>query len=78
MSTPEQWAFADNPDSERWTGPYATKHEAITEALSYYGDPDDGHKPCVALCRPVKDEDDDVQEGWTFMVEGEPELIDFS
>ena len=72
-----QWAFASDPESEHWSGPFATKHEAIVEALAHYGDPEDGFKPCVSECRPVRPEDD-AEEEWTFICTGEIEVIDFS
>lgn len=72
-----QWAFAPDPESEHWCGPFATKHEAIVEALAHYGDQEDGFKPCVSPCRPIRPEDDGEEE-WTFICEGPVEIIDFS
>lgn len=74
--TPQQWAFADHPESEHWRGPFATKHEAISEALGHYGDPEDGFKPCVSHCRPVRPEDEIGDEDWTFLCVGPVEVID--
>lgn len=78
MSTePQQWAFANHPDSEHWNGPHATKDEAILEALAYWGDPDDGFKPCVSPCRPVQEEDrvEGWANDWTFIVDGPVEVL---
>lgn len=77
-ATATQWAYASDPESEHWRGPYATKHEAIVEALAHFGDPEDGFKPCVATCRPVRPDDDVGDEDWTFIVDGATEVIDFS
>lgn len=75
MSAELLWSFASGPDAERWVGPFPTKHAAIAEALAYYGDPDDGFRPCVATCRARRPEDDG-DETWTFIIDGEPEVID--
>lgn len=77
-TTSTGWAFASDPASEYWRGPYPTKHEAIVEALAYFGDPEDGFEPCVSPCRPVTPADDHVQENWGWVCEGEIERIDFS
>ena len=70
------WAFASEPGSENWKGPYATKHEAISEALAYYGDTEDGFRPCVSRCRPVRPDDDHVGENWGWVCEGDVEEIE--
>lgn len=69
------WAFANHPNSEHWQGPHETKEVAIAEALNHFGDPDDHHKPCVAECRPIGPDDEDVEEHWAFLVVGKPELV---
>ncbi len=74
MPTDQQWAFSSEPSSEYWKGPFLTKDEAIAEALAHYGDPEDGFQPCVATCRPVRPEDDAEPE-WTFIVDGDPEVL---
>ena len=73
-----QWAFADHPDSEHWCGPYATKREAIAQALGHYGDTEDGFTPCLSQCRPVQPSDHAGDEDWTFICIGPREIIEFS
>jgi len=71
-----QWAFAGSQDAEQWSGPCASRQEAIASALDCYGAEDQPDLPVwISECRPVKDSDEAADEEWTFILTGAMERV---